>query len=111
MAFSRYKSISINIFGLFQNKFVESKSKYIIIFGNVRRKIPKIFLFHHWNPYVKTDSANLLILFSVIEFHKKICRNFYVIFLRNVSSSNVCIALGKTQNAENKKKQNINTEK
>ena len=28
MAFSRYKSVSINILGLFQNKFVESKSKY-----------------------------------------------------------------------------------
>jgi hypothetical protein len=34
---------------------------------------------------------------------KKICRNFYVIFLRNVSSNNVCIALGKTQNAKNQK--------
>ena len=34
---------------------------------------------------------------------KKLCRNFYVIFLRNVSSNNVRIALGKTQNAENQK--------
>ena len=63
------------------------------------------FCFFHWNPYIKTDSANLLILFPLNEFHKKICRNFYVIFLRNVSSNNVCIAHGKTQNAENKKKQ------
>ena len=67
------------------------------------KKFHKYFWFFHWNPYLKRDSANLLILFSVNEFHKKICRNFYVIFLRNVSSNNVCIALGKTQNAENQK--------
>ena len=60
-----------------------------------------IFVFFH--PYLKRDSANLLILFSVNEFHKEICRNFYVIFLRNVSINNVCNALGKTQNAENQK--------
>ena len=31
---------------------------------------------------------------------KKICRNFYEIFLPNVSSNDLCIASGKTQNAE-----------
>ena len=66
-------------------------------------KFQKYFWFFLWNHYLKTDSPNLLILFSVNDFHKKICRNFYVIFLRNVSSNNVCIALGKTQNAENQK--------
>ena len=60
-------------------------------------------MFFHWNPYLKTDSANLLILLSDNDFHKKICRNFCVIFLRNVSSNNICIALGTTQNAENQK--------
>ena len=66
-------------------------------------KFHKYVCFFHWNPYLKTDSANLFILFSVNEFHKEICRNFYVIFLRNVSSNNICIALGTTQNAENQK--------
>ena len=61
-------------------------------------------------PSFKTDSTYLLILFPVNEFHKKICINFYVIFLRNVSSNNVCITLGKTQNAENQT-HNIDTEK
>ena len=74
----------------------------MIIFRNLRRKIPKVFFFD-WNPYLKIESANLLILFSVNDFHKKICRNFYVIFLRNNSSNNVCTALGKTKNAENLK--------
>ena len=64
-----------------------------------------IFGFFHWNPYLKTNSANLLILFTVIVTSIKNNRNIYVIFLRNVSSNNVCIAHGKTQNAENKKKQ------
>ena len=83
----------------------------IYFFGNLHRKIPKIFLFFfRWNPYLKTDSANLLILFSINDFHKKIYRNFYIIFLQNVSSNNVCIALGKTQNAENQT-HNIATEK
>ena len=66
-------------------------------------KFYKYFWFFHWNPYIKTDSANLLVLFPVDEFHEKICRNFYVIFLRNVSSNNVCITLGKTHDAENEK--------
>ena len=63
----------------------------------------KYFWYFHWNPYLKTDSANLLILFSANDFHKEICRNFYVIFLCNVSSNKVYIALGKTKNAENQK--------
>jgi hypothetical protein len=44
-----------------------------------------------------------LFSFQLMNSIKKICRNFYVIFLRNVSSNDVCIALGKTQNAENQK--------
>ena len=32
-------------------------------------------------------------------------RKFYVIFLRSISSNNICTALGKTQNAENQKPQ------
>ena len=72
-------------------------------------KFHKYFWFFHWNPYLKTDSANLLILFSDNDFHKKICRNFYVIFLHNVSSNNICIALGKTQNAGNQNR-DINNE-
>jgi hypothetical protein len=71
-------------------------------------KFHKYFWFFYWNPYLKTDSANLDLLFSVNDFHKH--RNFYVIFLRNVSSNDICIAPGKTQIAE-KKPRNINTEK
>ena len=97
MAFSRYKNVSINIFVFFQNKIVELFSETYV------EKFQTYFWFFHWNPYLKTDSATLLILFSVNEFHKEICRNFYVIFLHNVFSNNVCIALGKTQNAENQK--------
>ena len=52
-------------------------------------------MFFHWNPYLKTDSANPLILIAVNGFHKKIRRNFYVIFLHHVSS--------KKHNAENRK--------
>ena len=88
VAFSLYKSVSINIFVFFQNKLVE---------------FHKYFLFFHWNPYLKTDSANLLVLFSVNDFHKRIFRKFSVIFLHNVFSKNVYIALGKTKNAENRK--------
>ena len=81
-----------------------AESKYRQFFSETYiEKFQKYFWFFHWNPYLKRDSANFLILFSVTDFHKKICRNFYVIFLRNVSSNNVCIALGKTQNAENQK--------
>ena len=109
MAFSRYKSVSINIFGFLQNKIVESKFKKIFLETYVE-KFHKYFWFFHWNPYLKTDSANLLILFSVTDFHKKICRNFYGIFLRNVSINNECIALGKTKNAKIKN-HDINTEK
>ena len=61
------------------------------------------FCYFYWNPYLKTDSASLLILFSVNDFHKKICRNFYGIFLRNFYSNNERIALGKTKNKKNKK--------
>ena len=57
---------------------------------------------YFWNPYLKTESANLLIYFSVNAFHKKYIY-LYIIFLCNVSSNNVCIAIGKTVNAENQK--------
>ena len=67
------------------------------------KKFRKYFWFFHWNPYLKTDSTNLLILFSGNDFLKKICWNFYVIFLCNVFNNNVCIALGKTQNAKYQK--------
>ena len=66
--------------------------------------------FFHWNPYLKTDSANLRILFSVNDFHKQICRNFYIIFLRNISRNNVCIAHGKHK-MQKIKNHNIATEK
>ena len=49
-----------------------------------------IFGFFHSNHYLKTNSFNLPILFSVIDFHKKICRSFYVIFLHNVFINNAC---------------------
>ena len=49
---------------------------------------------------LKVFSANLLIFFSVKDFHRRIRENFYIIFLHNVSTNNLCIALGKTQNAE-----------
>ena len=89
-------------FFFFQNKNVESKYNNFFLETYVE-KFHKYFCTFHWNPYLRADSANLLILFSGNDFHKKICRNFYVIFLRNVSSNNVCIVLGKTQNAENQK--------
>ena len=55
----------------------------------------KICLFFHWNPYLKTDSGNLLILFSVNDFHTNICKNFYVMF-----PAIVCIVLKKTKMQE-----------
>ena len=51
--------------------------------GDYVEKFHKYYCFFHWNPYLKIDSAYLVILFSV---NKKRCRNFYVIFLRNVSA-------------------------
>ena len=97
MAFWWNKNVSKDIFVFFKKKIVESKYQYF--FGNLGRKIPKIFLVFHWNPYLKTDCANLPILFSVTskDFHTRIRENFYIIFLRNVSNNNLCIALGKTQ--------------
>ena len=70
MAFSRYKSVSKNIFVFFQNKIVESKFRCLFSETYVEN-FKKYFWFFHWNPYLKTDSANLLILFSVNDFHKK----------------------------------------
>ena len=70
MAFLWYKSVSKNIFGFFQNKIVESKFRCLFSETYVE-KFQKYFWFFHWNPYLKTDSANLLILFSVNDFHKK----------------------------------------
>ena len=91
MEYSKY------IFVSFKNKIVESKYN-IFFFGNINRKYQKYFWFFNWNTYLKTDSANLLILFSVNEFNtRRIRKNFYVIFLRNISINNVCIALGKTK--------------
>ena len=46
------------------------------------KKTHRYFCFFHWNPYLKTDSANLLILFSVNDFHKKNMQKF----LRNLST-------------------------
>ena len=84
----------INIF--FSETYVEKFHKYLWFF--------------HWNPYLKTDSANLLVLFSVNDFHKRIFRKFSVIFLHNVFSKNVYIALGKTK-MQKIEKHNIITEK
>ena len=44
-----------------------------------------------------------LFSFQLMTSIKKICRNFYVTFLRNVFSNDVYIALGNTQNTENQK--------
>ena len=33
---------------------------------------PYFFLFFYWNPYLKTDSANLHFLFSINDFRLKI---------------------------------------
>ena len=57
----------------------------MFIFRNLRRKIPKVFWFFHWNPYLKTDSANIPCLFSLNDFHKKkyveiSMQSFYVMF-------------------------------
>ena len=95
MAFWWYKSVFINIFFFFQNKIINSKYRFIS--KTYIEQFHKYFSFFHWNPYLKTDSANLLILFSVNNFHKRICRNFYVIFLCNASKQWCIIALGKTQ--------------
>ena len=70
-----------------------------ICFGNWRRKVPKIFLFFSLE-LLPLNRSKLAILFSVKEFHTRIRENFYIIFLRIVSSNIVCIALGKPQNAE-----------
>ena len=80
VAFSRYKSVSLSIFVSFQKKIAKSKYRYFYFRKLTQKNSINIFFFYYWNPYLKTDSANLLILFSVNDFHKKICRNFYVIF-------------------------------
>ena len=48
-------------------------------------------------PLPQTNSADLLVLFSVNDFYKKIWRDFYRIFLCNVSSNDSCIALGELE--------------
>ena len=73
----------------------------IIFLETYVEKFQKYFWVFYWNLYLKTDSANLLTIFSVNDFNTRICENFYVIFLRNLSNNNVQIALGKTQHAEN----------
>jgi hypothetical protein len=95
--FSWYNRVSINIFVFFQNKIVESKYKWLFSETYVE-KFHKYFWF--WSKQIVPSS---LFSFQLMTSIKKICRNFYVIFLRNVSSSNVCTALGKTQNTENLK--------
>ena len=52
-----------------------------------------------WNPYLKTDSANFLILFLVNDFQKYICKNFYVMFLAIM----YVLHMEKKQNAEYQK--------
>ena len=89
-----YKSVAINIFVFFQNKILKSKYRWLFLETYVE-KFHNCFWFFHWNSYLKTDSSNLLILISVNDFHKKICRNFFVIFLQNVLSNNERIVLGK----------------
>ena len=37
--------------------------------------VEKFNFFFHWNPYLKTDSANLLILFSANDFNPRIREN------------------------------------
>ena len=94
-------------FCFFQNKILESKHIFIFLESYIE-KFLKYFRFFALESLHQTDSANLLIPLSVKDFHKKTCRNFNVIFMRNASSNKVCIALGKAQNAENHK---ITTEK
>ena len=61
---------------LFQiNIFVTSKIKLLKFSETYVEKFHKCFWFFHWNPYLKTDIANLLFLLSINDFHKKIYRN------------------------------------
>ena len=105
VAFSRYKSVSINICDFFQNKVIESKYKLLFSETYVE-KFQKYFWFFNWNPYLKTDSANLHIHFSVNDFHKKAFRNFYVMFPAIIYVLH--LEKHKMQKVKNR---NINTEK
>ena len=78
------KNVSKYIFVFFENKVVESK--YNILFWKLTQKNAKHIFVFHWNPYLKTDSANFLILFSVNDFNTRIRENFYIIFVRGVNS-------------------------
>ena len=70
-------------FSGFHKKIVESKYKYFFSETYVE-KFQKYFCFFHWIPYLETDSANLIILFSVNDFHKKYVeismQSLYVMF-------------------------------
>ena len=87
----------------FQNKIDESKSRLLFL-ENYVEKFHEYFCFFHWNPYLKTDGVNLLILFFINDFHKKYLEvstwSFNLIF---PAVMYVRIALGKTQNAANQK--------
>ena len=67
-----------------------------------RKLIPYIYFWFFVGILISEQIAPKF-LFS-FQLMTKICRNFYVIFLRNASSNNVCVALGKTQNTEKNKK-------
>ena len=59
-------------------------------------------MFFLWNPQLKTDSANTLLSFQLKDPKQEfIHKNCYVIFLGNISSKKVCVAVEKNQYVEN----------
>ena len=65
---------------LFSSKIKLLNPNMIFCFETYVEKFQKIFLFFHWNPYLKTDSANILNIFSVTDFNTNLFANLYVIF-------------------------------
>ena len=72
MNFSRYKSISIDVFGFFQNWIVEFKFRWLFSETYVER-FQKYFWVFSLESLPQRDRANFLVLFSVTDFHKKLC--------------------------------------
>jgi hypothetical protein len=86
---SKIKLLKQNINIFFRENYVEKFSKYFWVFIGILSS--------------KQIVPTSLFSFPLMNSKKKICRNFHVILLCNPPSDNVCIALEKTQNAENQK--------
>ena len=101
------KQVNINPFLYIKDKFplpyLPRKDLIPAIKCGVTEKVfsKYFFCFFLWNPQLKTDSAYLLILFSVKDSTTRVQKNSYIIFLKNVSSNTSCIAVEKILYVEN----------